>query len=141
MAEPPFVVDLHAHFPMHIDGEAPRPTMRDALHRARHGHERLGDRIKFGILEIADRFFNRERPTYGHAVTIDTLAAGNVGVALSVVYYPFDEIDLQAGPGTPPRDGYEAPMFDLLRAVEAHVAKDPRARIVRDMNELRAARA
>src|SRR5438132_7575704 len=97
--DPPFVVDLHAHYPMQLDPES--QDMRRHIRRSLR-HEKFSDKIKFGVLEIADRFFNRERPSDGHAVTIDTLVEGNVGVALSVAYCPFLELDLGEPYGSPP---------------------------------------
>jgi microsomal dipeptidase-like Zn-dependent dipeptidase len=139
MSDPPFVFDWHAHYPMQFDPE--QRTMRSHLRRAARNHEKLVDRLKFMILEIADRFFNRESPTAGQAVTIDTMVEGNVGVAMSVAYCPFLEIDLSKSYGAPPDDEYIDTMVDLLHVVEKHVATDPRARIVRDMAALDAARA
>lgn len=117
--------------------------MRAHLRRAGKGHEKLLDRIKFGIISIADRFFNREKPTDGHAVTIDTLSQGNVGVAFSVAYWPYSEIDLSLDYGDAPKDEYLVDVIDILESVERHVAADPgqRARIVRNIAELDAARA
>ncbi|MFO0614964.1 MAG: membrane dipeptidase [Polyangiaceae bacterium] len=139
MAEPPFVFDWHAHYPMQFDPE--QQSMRRHLRRAARHHEKLVDRLKFLILEIADRFFNRATPTSGHAVTIDTLVDGRVGVAMSVAYCPFLEVDLTKSYGAPPEDAYLETVVDLLKVVESHVAKDDRARIVRDVAELEAARA
>src|SRR5437764_6916124 len=111
---------------MQFDPES--QTFRRAIgHRARK-HEKLGDRLKFKILEIADEYFNREKPSDGHAVTIDTLAEGNVGVALSVAYCPFCELDIEEHYGAPPRDGYFKTVHDLLAVVEGHVADDRRAK-------------
>lgn len=139
MAEPPYVIDLHAHYPMQFDPE--QLSMRKHLRKAAVRHEKLLDKLKYAILEIADLFFNREQPSDGHAVTIGSLVAGNVGVALSVAYCPFSEIDLEKKYGSPPDDKYLQTVVDLLRVVEAHVAKDDRARIVRSIEELDAARA
>lgn len=139
MSDPPYVVDLHAHYPMQFDPD--QLSMRKHIRRAARAHEKLADKIKFAILEIADRFFNRESPRDGHAVTIDTLARGNVGVALSVAYWPFSEIDLEKPYGALPDDDYAREIIGLLRVVESHVEADGRARIVRNIDELNAARA
>ncbi len=135
----PFVVDLHAHFPMQFDPERSfRATLR--AHRRRR-REKLGDRLKFLALEIADVFFNRERPADGHAVTIDTLRAGNVGIAFSVAYCPFLELDLERPFGSAPGDEYPREVKRLLRVVESEIAKDGRAVHVRDYGELERALA
>lgn len=132
----PYVVDLHAHFPMQFDPKS--RTFRKAMrHHRRRKEEKPLDRLKFLALEIADLLFNRESPDAGHAVTIDTLVQGNVGIAFSVAYCPFEELDL----GDPPHDRYYGEIHDLLKVVEGVVAGDARAQIVRDFTELQAARA
>ncbi len=128
------MIDLHAHLPMQFD---PEQRVRRA---AKRRPERWIDRLRFAILEFADRYFNRANPDAGHAVTIETLCAGNVGVALSVAYCPFDELDVFEPYGSAPRDTYFKPLHDLLRVVERNVALDPRAVMVRNFAELRAAR-
>jgi microsomal dipeptidase-like Zn-dependent dipeptidase len=141
--EPPFVVDWHAHFPMHVDSEGPRPKgLRSHLREVRRGQERWIDKARFACLELADLLFNRERPTDGHAVTIDTLARGNVRVALSVAYNPLDELEIEPWPA-PPKDHYYPHLFDLLDRVEDAIRREGagRARHVRDFAELRAALA
>lgn len=47
---------------------------------------------------------------------------GDVGVALSVLYAPFDEMDLEQSYGAPPREGYFADILAELELVEDHVA-------------------
>ncbi len=139
-SDAPFVVDLHAHYPMKFDPEA--KDLRGHLRRQRERHERLWDKIRFWGLEIADRFLNREHVTDGHAVTIDTLSKGNVGVALSVAYNPVDEFEIEPWPA-PPKNEYFKRLTDLLDKVEAEVVETGagRARVVRNFAELRAARA
>jgi microsomal dipeptidase-like Zn-dependent dipeptidase len=139
---PPFVVDLHAHFPMQFDPEA--KSYRRRFHQRLRQHprlqEKLGDKIRFWGLEIADRFMNRERPCDGHAVTLETLARGHVGVALSVAYNPVDELEIEPYPA-PPKSDYFRKLEDLLQRVEDAVHQDrrKRARFVKDADELRAA--
>ena len=139
-AKTPFVVDLHAHFPMQLDPEAKRHRARFRAHVRRRvlRSERLWDKIKFLGLEIADRFFNRESPLDGHAVTLDTLAAGNVGLALSVAYNPIDELEIEPWPAAP-SDHYFEKLEDLFDRVEDAVGKSGPARVVKTKDELRAA--
>ncbi len=114
---PPFVFDLHAHYPMQFDPEGPRRTiMRRAIH-----HE-----------GIADRLFNRADPTAPHAVTIDSMVKGRVGAALSALYCPFEEMDVEQHYAAPPLDAYFTKLHDLLKVVEGHVAADHRAVIATD---------
>jgi microsomal dipeptidase-like Zn-dependent dipeptidase len=117
----------------------PNQSFRRHLRRAVR-REKLGDRLKFELLELADWLLNWRSPWAGPAVTIDSLAAGNVGVALSVAYWPFSEMDVEQPYASPPRDGYFETLHKLLEDVEVHVKVDSRARIVRSWDELEAAR-
>jgi len=141
-AKTPFVVDWHAHFPIQFDPEATRRKRR--FHRYLRGRPRaresFRDRFRFFLLEIADRFLNREPFCGGHAVTLDTLVEGNVGVTLSVAYNPMDELEIEPWPA-PPRPGYFERLEHLLDRVEDAVRDDPaqRARMVRNATELKEA--
>jgi microsomal dipeptidase-like Zn-dependent dipeptidase len=137
MGIPP-VVDLHAHFPMHFDPAS--QDMRRTLKAARF-KERLLDRIKFAILSWASTYFNRENPNDANAVTIDSLRQGNVTLALSVAYCPFDELDLGEPYASAPKDAYFQSVMRLYDIVEAAIERDGRAQVVRNINELEAARA
>lgn len=132
---PPFVVDLHAHFPMHVD---PEQAFRRRLRASRRKPEKTWDRFTFWVLQLADRLLNREHFSDGHAVTVETLSLGNVGVTLSVAYCPFVELD--GPPGAPPADEHFHYVDDLLRKVEAKIDEDPRAVVVRDFAQLTEAR-
>ena len=136
MSDPPFVVDLHAHFPMHVD---PEQAFRKRLRKSKRRPEGLWDRFTFWLLQHIDELLNREHPTDGHAVTVETLSAGNVGVALSVAYCPFVELDCL--PGAPPADDHVHYVEDLLDRVEDKIAEDSRASLVRDFAQLQKARA
>jgi len=136
MSDPPFVVDLHAHFPMHVD---PEQAFRKGLRHSKRRPEKLWDRFTFWGLQLVDRVVNREHCGDGHAVTVATLSEGNVGVALSVAYCPFVELD--GLPGAAPRDDHFHYVHDLLEKVERKVRKDPRATVVRDFAQLTAARS
>ena len=46
---------------------------------------------------------------------------GDVGVALSMLYQPFDEIDLTQSYGAPPRDSYFKDIVDQRQTVEDYV--------------------
>jgi microsomal dipeptidase-like Zn-dependent dipeptidase len=139
----PYVVDLHAHFPMQFDPASQdyRRPKRWRRHRGRQSREKLCDRLRFMALQIADFLFNRDELGDGHAVTLATLTEGHVGVALSVAYTPFQELDLPYA--SPPEDGYFEELRNLLRVVEAEVAADAeeRARVVKSFAELEQARA
>ncbi len=110
------IVDLHAHYPMHLSQASTLARMAD------HHRPGLGDKIRALVLNLANRLANY--PTSGQpAVTIPNLTAGGVGVVLSVLYQPFDEIDLDERYGAPPRGGYFADLEAQIQAVETDIAR------------------
>ena len=86
------IADLHSHYPMHL---VPRAEA-DALRRVRSpkARWRLLDRIRAVLVGAASRFANYASFESGPRVTIPQLRAGEVRVAFSVLYSPFDEFDL-----------------------------------------------
>jgi membrane dipeptidase len=94
------IADLHAHYPMHLM-PAGEGTVFDLI-TSRRARARLLDRIRAWTVELAGRLANYESYSSGPRVTIPNLRAGGVGVALSVLYSPFDEIDLSVEYGSPP---------------------------------------
>jgi microsomal dipeptidase-like Zn-dependent dipeptidase len=134
---PPLVADLHAHYPMHVlSGDRDVTLARMVRVRARSGP---GAKARSAVLAIASRLFNYRSWDAGPRVTVDFLAAGGVRVALSVLYSPFDELDLDEAYGAPPERGYFAHLLDQLGMVEADVAAHAGATIVHDAKELDAA--
>ena len=123
------IVDLHAHYPMHLSGASTLARMTE------------GYSIRAFVLKLANRIANY--PQSGQpAVTIPNLKAGGVGVVLSVLYQPFDEIDLDEKYGSPPRGGYFADLETQIQAVETDVAKYAAdAAVVKNHAQLDAARA
>ena len=95
------MVDLHAHYPMHLayEGEAfpkkPRNRTLEAIRQLRKGRHGFGEWLDAFILDIASRIANYSSWDAGPAVTVDNLVQGGVNVALSVLYQPFDEMDLE----------------------------------------------
>src|SRR4249919_3594843 len=84
------LADLHAHYAMHLLPED-RPSTFDQMRR-RAGSRRR-DRVRAWIVGLAGRFANYESFESGPRVTLSSLKEGDVGVVLSVLYSPFDEID------------------------------------------------
>lgn len=110
-------VDLHAHYPIHLLATEPFPT-----HRIRIRRKPLRDWIRGPVLRLANRIGNYPGRGTAPAVTIENLVESRVRIALSVLYAPFDEMDLGVPYGSPPEPRY---MQDLLRQmdlVEASVA-------------------
>ncbi|HYR31462.1 MAG TPA: membrane dipeptidase [Gemmatimonadales bacterium] len=123
------IVDLHAHYPMHVSGANTLARMT------------AGNSIRAFILTLANRLANYPKPGEP-AVTIPNLKAGGVGVVLSVLYQPLDEIDLDEKYGAPPRGSYFVDLEAQIAAVETNVAHfGADAAVVTNRNQLDAARA
>jgi microsomal dipeptidase-like Zn-dependent dipeptidase len=133
------IADLHAHYPMHL-----RRKLRGSLLRlvaSAPGRWRLLDAARSLLVRTASLFGNYQRYDTGPRVTVPLLHSGGVGLALSVLYSPFDEIDLGKRYGSPPNHTYFPTLIRQLEDVEAEVAGEHpgRARIVRHPDELKAA--
>jgi microsomal dipeptidase-like Zn-dependent dipeptidase len=124
------LVDLHAHYPMHV---LPDP-------RQRHTHARVLDwtrrRRQALIVNVISRVFNYQGPGDSPSVTEKLMREGDVGVVLSVLYSPFDEMDLSKRYGAPPDARYFADVVAQLDMVEAHVADFGEAAIAHSPAEL-----
>jgi microsomal dipeptidase-like Zn-dependent dipeptidase len=116
------IVDLHAHYPMHIAASVRADGANTLGHMTHLRRPTLGDRVRAGILWVASRWFNYRNPDAGPAVTVESLRAGGVGVVLSVLYCPFSEMDLTKPYSARPDSGYFADLLDLLEHVEEDVA-------------------
>ena len=129
-APPPLVADLHVHYPMHVlSGDRDVTLGRMVRIRRREG---VGDKFRGAVLALASRLLNYRSWDAGPRVTVDFLAAGGVRVALSVLYSPFDEMDLDERYGALPEPGYFARLLEQLEQVEAEVAGHAGATIVHD---------
>ena len=142
------VADLHAHLPMHV---APAGDPRAFAGRL----GLLRDRWRHAVVTAAGRFGNLERATGRPRVSIPLLREGGVGVALSVLYSPLDEMIL--GPRwhlrelrnrgrryhwAPPGPRAFPRLLRQLESVERHVAAHGDvASIVRDRAGLESALA
>jgi microsomal dipeptidase-like Zn-dependent dipeptidase len=118
------LVDLHAHYPMHVIPPA-RADTRAAV-RAR----RPGGRFKAIVVDLLSRLFNYQGPNDEPSVTIERMHEGDVGAILSVLYAPFDEMDLELPYGAPPRAQYFDSLLDQIDSVEQHVEKEPLGAVV-----------
>jgi microsomal dipeptidase-like Zn-dependent dipeptidase len=136
------ICDLHAHYPMHLVPDAGPAETLDALTSA-HERTALRDRIRARLVGLASRFANYRSFFSGPGVTVSKMRAGDVGVALSVLYSPFDEADLTVRYGAPPRASYFAALLRQLELVESHVTEKhgQTTRVAHDPTELDAALA
>jgi microsomal dipeptidase-like Zn-dependent dipeptidase len=109
------LVDLHAHFPMHLLADDQQRTHDRAR---RWWRQRWQGRI----VEVISRVANYQGPGGTPSVTEALMHEGDVGVALSMLYQPFDEIDLTQSYGAPPRDTYFKDIVEQHQTVEDYVA-------------------
>ncbi len=116
------IVDLHAHYPMHLVPGGKVSLWRLLVSGAER--RRLRDRIRALSIGLASRFHNYATFHSGPRVRIDYLQKGGVGVALSVLYSFFDEADVLGGPQ--PKPGYvdtiEAQLETVRRDIEENHA-------------------
>jgi microsomal dipeptidase-like Zn-dependent dipeptidase len=120
------IVDLHAHFPMHVV-----PGRRASLWRllwSRRGRRRLRDLVRALLIGLASRFGNYRSFFSGPRVRVEYMREGGVGVALSVLYSFFDEAEVLEGPL--PQAAYIGRLVDQLDEVEGHVAAKHRGDVV-----------
>jgi len=102
------IVDLHCHYPMHLTA-----TWR----KSPPGHHATPEDLVRGLaMTAANALMNAPM-----VVTVDSLRAGEVMVALSVLLEPFDEIDLGQHYGAPPQARYFDDLLRLMDAVEADI--------------------
>jgi microsomal dipeptidase-like Zn-dependent dipeptidase len=108
------LVDLHAHFPMHLLADDQQRTQE----RARTWWRQ---RWQGWIVDLISRFANYQGPGDTPSVTERLMRDGDVGVALSMLYQPFDEMDLSEDYGALPRQSYFEDIRDQHRTVEDYV--------------------
>jgi microsomal dipeptidase-like Zn-dependent dipeptidase len=134
------IADLHAHFPMHLVPRG-RGDLRRVLGSARE-RRRLRDRLRAVLIGLASRVANYRTLVSGPRVRVESMREGGVGVALSVLYSFFDEVDLLHG--SRPRAGYLGTLEDQITTVEDHVREQHHERVAiahnpRELEEARRA--
>jgi membrane dipeptidase len=110
------IVDLHAHYPMHVVPEAKGSLWK--LLRTPLGRARLRDRVRALLVGFASRFINYRSLWSGPRVTVDSLQKGEVRVPLSVLTSFFDELELGEPYPAKPKSSYLAPLLRNIEAVE-----------------------
>lgn len=73
------------------------------------------------VVGLISRFANYQGPGDTPSVTEELMRTGGVGVALSVLYQPFSEIDLTQSYGAPPSESYFRGIVDQHQTVEDYV--------------------
>jgi microsomal dipeptidase-like Zn-dependent dipeptidase len=131
------LADLHAHYPMHvIRGVEPETTLERMLRVS--GRSRLTDKARALLLKVLARVISDRDWWSGPRISVPHLRAGGVGLVFSVLYRPFEEMDLDRPYTAPPASEYFAALLEDLDAVERQVAaQDPAViRVVHDRAEL-----
>jgi microsomal dipeptidase-like Zn-dependent dipeptidase len=131
------VTDLHAHYPMRVVSDVTPQTALEQMRRAIR-RPTLGDKLRAVILRIASTLFSHTDPFSGYRITVDGLRMGGVGVALSVLYRPAEELDSEARFVSPPKSSYFPALIGDLEQVEAEVARHDRSviRVAHNRTEL-----
>jgi microsomal dipeptidase-like Zn-dependent dipeptidase len=109
------LVDLHAHFPMHLLVDEQQRTHERAKRWWRQ-------RWQGWVVDLISRVSNYQGPGDTPSVCERRMREGDVGVALSMLYQPFDEMDLTQSYGAPPRSSYFEDIVQQRQTVEDHVA-------------------
>jgi len=132
------IVDLHAHYPMHVV-----PGKRPSVGRiARVADDlNLRDRIRVWLINLASRFANWQSLFSGPRVRVEYMREGEVQVVLSVLYSFWDEVDIAHG--AVPRRGYLHTLEAQLDTIETRIRTkhEQEAEVVHNHRELAAARA
>jgi microsomal dipeptidase-like Zn-dependent dipeptidase len=129
------IADMHAHYPMRvIDGVDPDTA---AKQMRKKGGATFGDRIRALVLRVANKIGNFPSWNGSYRITPETLRAGDVGLAMSVLLGPFEEMDLSKPYAAAPDSTYFPKLIEALEAVEREVAThNPRLRLVHNRVEL-----
>ena len=130
------VCDFHAHYAMHLVPGWEHTTLE--LITSQRARARLLDRGRAALVGLAGRVGNYETVSSGPRVTVPLLREGGVGVALSVLYSPFDEMDLSLRYGSPPQGRYLHTLMRQLESVERELEERhaATARIARNPAEM-----
>src|SRR5213080_207637 len=88
------------------------------------GRWRFLDRARSALVRLASRFGNYASFESGPRVTVSLLRSGGVGVALSFLYSPFDEMDLSKRYPALPDATYFPSLLRQLEDVEVEVSRE-----------------
>lgn len=129
------IADLHAHYPMRVINDMDPETTARLM---KTPGPTIRDRIQALVLKIANELGNYPSWDGTYRVTPETLREGGVGLAMSVLLGPFDEMDLDTHYAAPPEPGYFPHLIASLEAVEQEVATHDslQLRLVHDRAEL-----
>jgi microsomal dipeptidase-like Zn-dependent dipeptidase len=133
------IADLHAHYAMHLVPDGKGTVELAATAR---GRRRRRDRLRALLVGFASRFANYRSFGSGPRVTLSSLREGGVGVVLSPLYSPFDEVDLDEPYGAKPENDYIDSILSQADLVEQNLAEahGSTAALARNPREIDAAR-
>ena len=97
------IADLHAHYPMRVINDMDPETTARLM---KTPGPTIRDRIQALVLKIANRLGNYPTWDGTYRVTPETLREGGVGLAMSVLLGPFDEMDLDTHYAAAPEAGH-----------------------------------
>src|SRR5665213_2879730 len=101
------LLDLHAHYAMHLQ-PSEHELSRESFKQWRR------EALRALIVRTLSRFLNYEGKDTREGVTLDEMRKGDVGVILSPLYLPLDEIDLHRRYGSGPRPIYFTDLLEQL---------------------------
>jgi microsomal dipeptidase-like Zn-dependent dipeptidase len=118
------IADLHCHYPMRllaknhpeVAGKPPKATLKRMI-QAR-SRPRWLEKLRVAVLAVAARVLNYPRFWGTWRVDLDKLEQGNVRIVLSVLYQPFDEMDLDEPYAALPEPIYYEDLTKQLKWVE-----------------------
>jgi len=129
--------DWHAHYPMHVISDVDPGSMAERMRTIR-GRHTLRERFQAFVIWVALKLGSDATLSSGHRISIEKMVEGNVGLALSVLLRPFEEVDFDKPYAAPPGSDYFELLLEDLDTVEKEVAghDDSTIRIVTDVEQL-----
>ena len=115
------IADLHCHYPMRVVSDLTPATTVKRMRQVR-GRPGFGDKARALILKVATIVASNRTWWSGYRVTVEKLREGGVGLAMSVVHGPFEEMDLGKPYMSPPESRYFRRVVDDIAKVEDEVA-------------------
>src|SRR3954453_7590970 len=114
------LADLHAHYPMRVVEDITPRTTVEQMRKVR-GRRGFGDKVRALILKLASILFSNRDWWSDYRISPEYMREGGVGLALSVLYRPFEEMDFEKSYAAPPDSGYCRKLVEDLDAVESEV--------------------
>lgn len=114
------IADLHVHYPMRVVQDLdPRTTDRQ-VHKVLRRLS-VGQWLEALFIGFLNRILNTRSFFSGYRVTVDQLQEGSVGIVLSALYRPLEEMDLDKDYQAPPDADYFTALISDLERVEDEV--------------------